>query len=71
MAFLDEGLGGVLKDAVVGACQPLLEPLDALIPEAVKEFISVGGCFEEVLENILGDVSSGAVDPLVAALSWD
>jgi len=61
----------LLSDAVMAPVQSkflsapelssIVEPIDSLIPDAVKEFVSVNGLIQETVEGIVGDVVNTAV----------
>lgn len=56
----------VFKTLVMDICDPLVAPIDEHIPEVAQEFLSAGGCLEEVLDSVIADVASKAAEEVFA-----
>ena len=63
-AFLGGGIGSVVKDQLLSLCAPLVEPLDSVIPEAVREFVSASKILDKILENVVSDVTEKAIEEI-------
>lgn len=66
-AFLTNGVGSLVKDKLAGVCSPLIEPLESLIPDVARDFLSISKILDGVLDGVTGDV----VSKTVGAVSGD
>eukprot|EP00051_Salpingoeca_urceolata_P026309 m.476829 g.476829 ORF g.476829 m.476829 type:complete len:563 (-) comp20666_c0_seq1:150-1838(-) len=66
--LLTSVLDASLKAKALEACAPIISPLDSLIPDPVKDFISVEGVFDDVLGSVVESTVNKTIEPAMASV---
>lgn len=59
-----------VKAKALSICEPIVTPLDSMIPDPVKDFISVESVLDEVLSKIVSDLVNQTVGPAMAHIAF-